>query len=87
MHMCTHMFANGDVLTIRRQFKVNLVDTNNELLYRSENAFSSCSCLFPLSVNTIMSLFMFQYNDINCTDSSELHVPSYRKLDRIKLTE
>lgn len=86
--MCTHMFTNGGVLTMRRQFKVNLVDTNNELLYRSENAFSSCSCLFPLStVNTTMSLFMFQYNDINCTDSSELHVPSYRKLHRIELTE
>lgn len=36
MHMCTHMFANGGALTTRREFKVNLVDTNNELLYRSE---------------------------------------------------
>lgn len=60
VHVCTHMFANGRVLTTRRQFKVNPMDTNNELLYRSENAFSACSCLPPVSaINTIYNVTIY----------------------------
>lgn len=41
VHMYTHVFVNGLVLTMRSQFKANSVGTNNELLCRPENALSS----------------------------------------------
>lgn len=82
VHMCTHVFVNGPVLTMRRQFKANSVGTNNELLCRPENAASPLPRVFfgsPGITNNAHYLFRYWYNDVNFTGAIKSHVSSPKR--------